>query len=421
MDTKKFGQFIARKRKEKKLTQVQMGELLGVTGKTISRWENGNYLPDIALLIPITEILDITLNELLNGECAAEFHEKDTLVLVTKENYTKEEKVLKWKRHLSIGAAVFSGMAGVWILLHMIFFAKLPAYPGDTSKWNGLFQEHSAYELELTERNKPVFVNPDKAFAKAKSDYSDAIAALAKEYDLLPFSRYTSKLYRQYCNMLESEDVRVSQQLIGLADFFEVYYNSFEWKNIFLVGFEEYHELIGEEEVFMTEAMQNAVVLILVTLSLGLGALGYSAVFYFEMRKFNRLQGITEGKVIGLLKSHLFKNETYGEFPTGVLIGWGVARGEQYWGGTLKMDIPPWFPCVKFEVDGMVYYVISGSGTLKDRWKLEDTVTVLYDLQNPRVMFLEGDISYVIRQRIYMVIGIILLALCVVEYALVFV
>ena len=68
MDTKKIGAFIALKRKAKGLTQEQLGERLGVSNKTISRWENGNYMPDLSLLEPLSRELDITLNELLAGE-----------------------------------------------------------------------------------------------------------------------------------------------------------------------------------------------------------------------------------------------------------------------------------------------------------------------------------------------------------------
>lgn len=53
MDTKKIGKFISENRKRKGLTQEQLGELLGVTNKTISRWENENYMPDLSLLIPL--------------------------------------------------------------------------------------------------------------------------------------------------------------------------------------------------------------------------------------------------------------------------------------------------------------------------------------------------------------------------------
>lgn len=68
MDTLKIGSFIANMRKEKKMTQEELARLLGVTNKTISRWENGNYMPDLSLLKPLSEALDISLNELLSGE-----------------------------------------------------------------------------------------------------------------------------------------------------------------------------------------------------------------------------------------------------------------------------------------------------------------------------------------------------------------
>ena len=68
MDTLKIGRFIAKMRKEKKMTQEELARLLGVTNKTISRWENGNYMPDLSLLKPLSEALDISLNELLSGE-----------------------------------------------------------------------------------------------------------------------------------------------------------------------------------------------------------------------------------------------------------------------------------------------------------------------------------------------------------------
>lgn len=68
MDTKKIGRFIAFNRKQKGLTQSQLGESLGVTNKTVSRWENGNYMPDLSLLEPLSRELGITVNELLAGE-----------------------------------------------------------------------------------------------------------------------------------------------------------------------------------------------------------------------------------------------------------------------------------------------------------------------------------------------------------------
>ncbi len=68
MDTLKIGKFISKKRKEKNMTQEELANILGVTNKTVSRWENGNYMPDLSLLKPLSETLGITLNELLSGE-----------------------------------------------------------------------------------------------------------------------------------------------------------------------------------------------------------------------------------------------------------------------------------------------------------------------------------------------------------------
>lgn len=68
MDLDKIGKFIALNRKNKGLTQEQLAEKLGVTNKTISRWETGKYMPDLSLLKLLSEELGVTLNELLSGE-----------------------------------------------------------------------------------------------------------------------------------------------------------------------------------------------------------------------------------------------------------------------------------------------------------------------------------------------------------------
>ena len=67
MDQIKIGKFIAEQRKEKNLTQKQLADLLGVTNKSVSRWETGVNMPDISLFIPLSEALDISLVELLEG------------------------------------------------------------------------------------------------------------------------------------------------------------------------------------------------------------------------------------------------------------------------------------------------------------------------------------------------------------------
>lgn len=62
------GRFIQRKRKEKNLTQEQLAERLGVSNKTISKWETGKCMPDYAVVENLCEELDITAAELIDGE-----------------------------------------------------------------------------------------------------------------------------------------------------------------------------------------------------------------------------------------------------------------------------------------------------------------------------------------------------------------
>lgn len=67
MDRMKIGMFIAMCRKEKSITQEQLAEMLGVTSKSVSKWENGICLPDAMLYEPLCNVLEITINEFFAG------------------------------------------------------------------------------------------------------------------------------------------------------------------------------------------------------------------------------------------------------------------------------------------------------------------------------------------------------------------
>ncbi len=68
MDQEKIGRFIAKCRKDKKLTQTELATKIGVSEKSISNWENGRNMPDLSLFKPLCDELDISINELLSGE-----------------------------------------------------------------------------------------------------------------------------------------------------------------------------------------------------------------------------------------------------------------------------------------------------------------------------------------------------------------
>lgn len=68
MDQIRIGKYIALLRRQAGLTQEKLGEKLGVTNKTISRWENGNYMPDIEMLGLLAKEFSVSVNDLLAGE-----------------------------------------------------------------------------------------------------------------------------------------------------------------------------------------------------------------------------------------------------------------------------------------------------------------------------------------------------------------
>ncbi len=114
----KMGSFLAELRKENNLTQAELGEKLGVTNKTISRWETGTYMPPVEMLEELSHMYNMTINELLSGKKLsteeykemAESNIKETLKASTfglKEKHEFYKK--KWlKDHTAI--MVFIGL-----------------------------------------------------------------------------------------------------------------------------------------------------------------------------------------------------------------------------------------------------------------------------------------------------------------------
>ncbi len=68
MNQERIGKFISEKRKDKKITQEQLAEKLGVSTNAVSKWERGLCLMDMSLLKPLSEILEVSVNEILSGE-----------------------------------------------------------------------------------------------------------------------------------------------------------------------------------------------------------------------------------------------------------------------------------------------------------------------------------------------------------------
>lgn len=99
MDQKKIGALLKELRNEKGLTQEQFAEMVKVSNRTVSRWENGNNMPDLDILIQISDYYEIDLRELLDGERKGEKMNKELEETVLKAvDYTNSEAERYTKR-----------------------------------------------------------------------------------------------------------------------------------------------------------------------------------------------------------------------------------------------------------------------------------------------------------------------------------
>ena len=111
MDQKNIGKFIAECRKRKNITQEQLAEKLWVSNKSISIWENGNTMPDLSLLITLSEELDIEVSELLRGRKMTQeelVDLRDTINnIINYSNSEKSNKTSKLNRYFISGLICF--------------------------------------------------------------------------------------------------------------------------------------------------------------------------------------------------------------------------------------------------------------------------------------------------------------------------
>ncbi len=116
MDQILTGKFISDERKRKGYTQKQLAEKIGVSDKTVSKWERGNGFPEVSLLLPLCNELDITVNELLCGERVSEedYQKKaeENMVNLVKETQESKKKII-----LSVMVAVLAVLAATPLLV----------------------------------------------------------------------------------------------------------------------------------------------------------------------------------------------------------------------------------------------------------------------------------------------------------------
>lgn len=124
MDQVKIGSFIKAMRKEQGLTQHELAEKLYISDKTISKWETGNGMPDVTLMMPLCKILNISVNELLSGERldSDQYYKKaeENIVTLMEERKRERKKLII---SIVVGLTV---MLSAFALIFVAAFVDLP-------------------------------------------------------------------------------------------------------------------------------------------------------------------------------------------------------------------------------------------------------------------------------------------------------
>lgn len=125
MDQIAIGKFIASERKRKGYTQRQLADILKISDKTISKWERGKGFPEVSLLLPLCNELDITVNELLSGErVSAEDYQRKA-----EENMVNMINENKKKMTLTVITGIISTVAFITLILVVCAYTEVIALP----------------------------------------------------------------------------------------------------------------------------------------------------------------------------------------------------------------------------------------------------------------------------------------------------
>ena len=130
MNQERIGKFIAKCRKDKKMTQSELAEKLSVTDKSIGNWENGRNMPDLSLFKPLCDELDITINDLLSGE------------RISKDKYQEkfEENIVNTIDYSTKKINRYGNVIGLLLVIFGLFISMsaIMIFPSESS-WGSIY------------------------------------------------------------------------------------------------------------------------------------------------------------------------------------------------------------------------------------------------------------------------------------------
>ena len=216
MNQEKIGKFIQEMRKQKRITQQELAEKLGVSDKSISRWENGINLPDASIYNSLCEELDISINELLSGQKLKEkeYQQKleENIVLL---NDTTKKSVRKFKKYMIITIILFVlliFLSGLLLYIKNRYDYQLSVLNIDEVKYK-VCEYNSRYNNEKRILVKVYAKDNGGSMLRVLHDYEDDKILVVNN------TRYKKWLY----NKKELEDIK-TDIISTYSDYKKIYY-----------------------------------------------------------------------------------------------------------------------------------------------------------------------------------------------------
>lgn len=176
MEKETLGAFVCELRKEKQMTQKEMAEKLGITDKAISKWERGLSYPDISMLEPIAELLDVSVMELLQGQ---RIQKETTLTVQEAQKMVDDSLILSdseiHRKHIRSKTVILLGCVLLMFLVSLLLNIYNLMQQKQRNKELIPQMNSDPYETVQDENGNLVFKNPDKALLQMQKESLDML------------------------------------------------------------------------------------------------------------------------------------------------------------------------------------------------------------------------------------------------------
>ena len=176
MEKETLGAFVCELRKEKQMTQKEMAEKLGITDKAISKWERGLSYPDISMLEPIAELLDVSVMELLQGQ---RIQKETTLTVQEAQKMVDDSLILSdseiHRKHIRSKTVILVGCVLLMFLVSLLLNIYNLMQQKHQNKELTPQTNSEPYETVQDENGNEVFKDPDKALLQMQKESLDML------------------------------------------------------------------------------------------------------------------------------------------------------------------------------------------------------------------------------------------------------